>query len=225
MDVIRLPQSEAEHPKTRLRQPGHILGKAATPGNLLAGNLTFSQLTCERIKLSGKMSNPKSEFFGIYAPTFYLLTTFFAQQFALCVTQPPSDVTGPSGSSMMCFGVFFFNAVLWLPAGIICIIIQVRRSRDLRRRTRSDSFIHTMSAAIGILFLLFTAKSAHGVPGLWPLIAIAGAVNLGICGFFFGIGCSLRSNKRLPESERTIASKRSTAPASNSTSSDRGSGD
>lgn len=167
------------------------------------------------------MTNPKSEFFGIYAPIFYLLTTFFAQQFALCFTQPPSDVTGPSGSSMMCFGVFFFNAVLWLPAGIICIIIQVRRSRDLRRRKDSGSFIHTMSAVIGILLLLFTAKSAKGVPGLWPLIAIAGVVNLGICGIFFGIGCSLRSNKRLPESERTFASKRSSAPPSNSTSSDR----
>lgn len=171
------------------------------------------------------MTNPKSEFFGIYAPIFYLLTTFFAQQFALCVTQPPSDVTGPSGSSMMCFGVLFFNAVLWLPAGIICIIIQVRRSRDLRRRTNSDSFIHTMSAAIGILLLLFTAKSAHGVPGLWPLIAIAGVVNLGICGFFFAIGCSLRSNKRLPESVSIVASKRSSAPTSNSTSSVPGSED
>lgn len=55
-----------------------------------------------------------------------------------------------------------------------------------------------MAAAIGVLLLLFTAKSAQGVPGLWPLIAIAGAVNLGICGFFFAIGCSLRSSKRLP---------------------------
>jgi hypothetical protein len=171
------------------------------------------------------MSNPKSEFFGIYAPTLYLLTTFFSQQFAECVTQPASNVTGPSGSSMMCLGAFLVNAMLWLPVGITCVIIQVRRSRDLRRRKDSGSFIHTMAAAIGILLLLLTAKSANRVPGVWPLIAIAGVVNLGICGFFFGIGCSLRSNKRLPESERTFDSKRSSAPASNSTSSDHGSED
>ena len=159
------------------------------------------------------MTNPKNEFLGIYAPTFYLLATFFAQQFAQCFMQPQSDVTGPSGSRMMCLGVFFFNAILWVPAGVTCVILQIRRSRIQAGGRHSDLLRHNVSAAIGIMLLLLTAKSLQSEPGLWPVIAIAGVVNLGICGFFFAIGCALRSGKR------------SAAPTLNSTSSIRGSED
>ena len=152
------------------------------------------------------MTNPKKEFLGIYAPTFYLLTTFFVQQFAQCVTQPESDVTGPSGSSMMCFGIFFINAVLWVPAGVTCVILQIRRSRALESGTHSDLLRHNVSAAIGLMLLLLTAKTVDYAPEIWPIIAISGVVNLGICGFFFAIGCGLRSSNRLQDAEQAVSS-------------------
>lgn len=143
------------------------------------------------------MTNSQKEFLGIYTPTFYLLTTFFLQQFTQCVTQPESDVTGPSGSDMMCLGVFFINAVIWIPAGVICVILQVRRSRVSGSEHHSDLLRHNVSAGIGLMLLLLTVKTIGYAPEIWPIIAISGVVNLGICGFFFAIGCGLRSSKPL----------------------------
>jgi hypothetical protein len=171
------------------------------------------------------MTNPKSEFLGIYAPTLYLMASVFAQQFAECAAGPESSVPGPSGSRLICLGVFFINGLLWLPVGITCVITQVRRSRDLKRRENSGSFIHTITAAIGILLLLSTAKSSQGVPEIWSIIAISGAANLAICGFFFFIGCSLRSYKRLPMAKPKVATKHFPAPTSISSSSHHDAGD
>ena len=169
------------------------------------------------------MTNPKKELLGIYAPTFYLMTTFFAQQFAQCVTQPESDVAGPSGSNMMCLGIFFFNAVLWVPAGVICVILQVRRSRISGGGIHSDLLRHNVCGAIGLMLLLFTAKSLQGNSDFWPIIAIAGVANLAICGFFFGIGCCLRSGKQLQNAEHVVAPNRSLPLSLNPTSTVRGS--
>lgn len=147
------------------------------------------------------MTNPKKEFLGIYAPTFYLLMTFFVHHFAQCVTETESKITGPSGSDMMCLGAFFINAVIWIPAGVTCVIFQVRRFRVFRSVHHSDLLRHNVSAGIGLMLLLLTIKKVDYAPEIWPIIAISGVVNLGVCGFFFVIGCGLRSSKRLQDTE------------------------
>ncbi|HEY1123667.1 MAG TPA: hypothetical protein VGE67_18770 [Haloferula sp.] len=141
-------------------------------------------------------TTPFKELLGIYLPVFHLFTGFFAQQSAQCLTHPPSNVTGPSGSDMMCLGIFVINALLWIPAGFGCVILQVRRSRKPATSKHADTARHLVSAVIGLLLLFVSWHTLRDHPLLWTVIGIAVVLNLVACGFFFMIGCSLRSRKR-----------------------------
>jgi len=136
------------------------------------------------------------ELLGIYLPVSHLFTGFFAQQSAQCLTQPPSNVTGPSGSDMMCLGIFVINTLLWIPAGFGCVIFQVRRFRSPATGKHADTARHLVSASIGLLLLFVSWQTLRDHSLLWTIIGIAVVLNLLACGFFFMIGCTLRSRKR-----------------------------
>jgi len=141
-------------------------------------------------------STPLKELLGIYLPVFHLFTGFFAQQSTQCLTHPPSNVTGPSGSDMMCLGIFVINGLLWIPAGFGCVVLQVRRSRNPTTTKHADTARHLVSAIIGFLLLFVSWQTLRGHSLLWTVIGIAVVLNLVACGFFYMIGCSMRSRKR-----------------------------
>ena len=84
-----------------------------------------------------------------FAPVFYLMLGLSTYIVSACFAEPtPKDVTGPSGSSMVCVFYFVLHIILWCFVAVITLIMYFFRYRGVQVK---DDYDQLKLAAGGIV--------------------------------------------------------------------------
>jgi len=98
------------------------------------------------------MNAKKYRFPDAHSPIAFLFAALVVVAFCDCAGSPlPKDISGPSGSDMMCAGLLFFNAMLWLPLGILLMFLQ----RKDRFYSIFNKGLRTIFYAVAVLCLVW----------------------------------------------------------------------
>jgi hypothetical protein len=115
----------------------------------------------------------KPSFWRAHSPLVMLLTSAIVWMFFDCAGQP-CDVTGPSGSDGICCGLWVFNLIFWVPAGLILLWLQKKNSFY----TAFDRFLRALFYVLSMVILAWSftlLKDATGVTksNCYPIILIS----------------------------------------------------
>ncbi|MFT6577199.1 MAG: hypothetical protein ACJA16_005414 [Akkermansiaceae bacterium] len=149
-----------------------------------------------------KLKMSRRDFFGIYAPVAYIFSGVAAMIVCACTSEPlPANISGPSGSDMVCVFYFGLHLFLWLPIGILLVVLHVLRYRTSHAGPFYDSQRHVIGIIIGLVFSDVAYLLLKGEDGYLIILGISLLVNLLPCVVFYAVGRVLTRHRR----EQTVA--------------------
>ena len=94
------------------------------------------------------------DFLGIYLSVAYVLLGITSFIVCSCVEGPsPENVTGPSGSDMVCVFYFGIQLLVWIPIGCVLVALNVRRYQTSNDGPFFDVHRHWIGLVLGVVLL------------------------------------------------------------------------
>lgn len=153
---------------------------------------------------------------GIYLPAAYVMLGLSNLIVCDCSARPNStDVTGPSGSSMICVFYYIFHLILWIPVGIVLIVVQWFRYRNSTiitgkpyyQSSSSDNSRHLISALIGGFLVLVSSFILADPRGALSIFIASLIVSIVPTVAFSALGSlvTMPKRKRIKEAEQAAS--------------------
>jgi uncharacterized membrane protein YjfL (UPF0719 family) len=142
---------------------------------------------------------------GIYLPTAFLMLGLSNMIVCKCGSEPiPADVTGPTGSSMVCFFYYLFHLFLWLPVGVVVVIIQCFRYRTSTinstqvyyQTSSGDNARLVAGAIIGAFLVLVSSVILGDGAGAFAIFIASTIMNIVPALVIFAVGALITMPKR-----------------------------
>jgi hypothetical protein len=131
---------------------------------------------------------------GIYLPAAYLMLGLSNLIVCNCVSAPiPTDVTGSSGSSMICFFYYLFHLLLWVPVGIVLVVVQwflyrtstIDPSKVFNQAPSSDKVRHLVCVLIGGFLVLASTITLRDIAASLSIFVMSLIVSIAPALIFF----------------------------------------
>lgn len=150
---------------------------------------------------------------GIYLPATYVMIGLSNLIVCNCSAAPSTtNVTGPSGSSMICVFYYIFHLLLWIPVGIFLVVTQWFRYRDSTiitgkpyyQSSSSDNTRHLISSLTGGFLVLVSSVTLADPLGALSIFIASLIVSIVPTVVFFALGTLLTmpKRKRIQEAEQ-----------------------
>jgi hypothetical protein len=154
----------------------------------------------------------RRDILGIYLPAAYLMLGLSNLIVCKCASEPiPPDVTGPSGSSMICFFYYLFHLLLWVPVGIVLVVMQWFRYRTSSidpakvyyQTSSGDNVRHVVGALIGGFLVLASAIILRDPAASLSIFAASLIMSMTpmLIFSFIGLLITMRKRRRIQETE------------------------
>jgi hypothetical protein len=142
---------------------------------------------------------------GIYLPAAFLMLGLSNMIVCKCGSEPiPADVTGPSGSSMICVFYYLFHLILWLPVGVVLVVLQCFRYRTSTinsahvyyQSSSGDNARFVIGAIIGTFLVLVSSVILGEAEGSLAIFIASTIMNVIPALVIFAIGAMITMPKR-----------------------------
>ncbi|MBK1790198.1 hypothetical protein JIN82_06960 [Persicirhabdus sediminis] len=121
-------------------------------------------------------------------------------------------MTGPSGSTMICVFYYLFHLLLWIPVGIVLVVIQWFRYRTSSidpakvyyQASSSDNVRHVVGGLIGGFLVLVSTIILGDPAGAFSVFVASSIMSMVPAFIFFVIGLlfTMPKRKRIKEAEQ-----------------------
>jgi hypothetical protein len=159
----------------------------------------------------------RRDIIGIYLPAAYVMLGISNLIVCKCASEPtPQDVTGPSGSSMVCVFYYLFHLFLWIPVGIVLVFFQWLRYRTSSINTAKvyyqassgDNMRHLVGGLVGGFFVLVSTIILADLGGALSIFIASSAMSTLPALFFFIIGslATMHKRRRIEDADKTSPS-------------------
>ena len=137
------------------------------------------------------------DFLGIYLSVAYVLLGITSFIVCSCVEGPsPENVTGPSGSDMVCVFYFGIQLLVWIPIGCVLVALNVRRYQTSNDGPFFDVHRHWIGLVLGVVLLGNSYLALDGEGGFGSILLVSALVNLVPAAVFYFIGLAFTGNRR-----------------------------
>ena len=144
----------------------------------------------------------RKDFIGLYAPAAYIMMAISTLIVSLCLIEPnPTEVTGPSGSDMVCAFYYFFHLLLWLPVGGILILFHFMRHGKSHymftsNTSASDKTKHHIALILSIITIVIAFILMFNEPDFHVVLLLSAITNCIPALLLFGLGYLITSSRR-----------------------------